>query len=115
MKPLAPSVVTTAINCPVAAGGVLNVTVSEVAVAAVTVPTGVVEPSVNVTVSLPAVGSKPWPLMVSVVASAARLAVLLVTTGVGVATCTGAAARAIGRNHRGQRAGTGGRGGEDAR
>ena len=60
-----------------------NVTVSEVAVAAVTVPTA---PSLKTTVLLPAVGSKPKPLMVSVVALAARLAVLLVTTGVTVAT-----------------------------
>ena len=89
-EPLAPSVVTTAIKGAVAAGGVLKVTVSEVGVAAVTLPTGVVVPSLKVTVSLAAVGSKPWPAIVSVVEPAARLDVLLVTTGEGVATCTGA-------------------------
>ena len=72
---------------PAVVGLVENVTVSEVAVAAVTVPTA---PSLKVTVLLAAVGSKPKPLMVSVVALAARLAVLLVTTGVTVATCTAA-------------------------
>ena len=66
-------------------GLVENVTVSEVAVAAVTVPTA---PLLKTTVLLAAVVSKPKPLMVSVVALAARLAVLLVTTGVTVATCT---------------------------
>ncbi len=44
---------------------------SEVAVAVVTVPTA---PSLNTTVLLAAVGSKPKPLMVIVVALAARLA-----------------------------------------
>ena len=60
---------------------------SEVAVAAVTVPTA---PLLKTTVLLPAVVSKPKPSMVSVVALAARLAVLLVTTGVTVATWTAA-------------------------
>ena len=82
---VAPSVVTTAVRLPAVVGLVENVTVSEVAVAAVTVPTA---PSLKTTVLLPAVVSKPKPLMVSVVALAARLAVLLVTTGVTVATCT---------------------------
>ena len=68
-------------------GLVENVTVSEVAVAAVTVPTA---PLLKTTVLLAAVGSKPKPLMVIVVALAARLAVLLVTTGVTVATWTAA-------------------------
>jgi hypothetical protein len=40
------------------------------------------------TVLFPAVVSKPAPLMVTVEAFAARLAVLLVTLGVTVATCT---------------------------
>ena len=62
---------TTAVRLPTAVGSVENVTVSEVAVAAVTVPTA---PSLKVTVLLPAVGSKPKPLIVSVVALAARLA-----------------------------------------
>ena len=79
------SVVTTAVRLPSAVGLVENVTVSDVAVAAVTVPTA---PLLNTTVLLPAVGSKPKPLMVSVVALAARLVVLLLTTGVTVATGT---------------------------
>ena len=54
------------------------VTVSEVAVAAVTVPTA---PSLKSIVLLPGVVLKPKPLMVIVVALAARLEVLLVTTG----------------------------------
>ena len=72
---------------PTAVGLVDNVTVSEVAVAEVTVPTA---PSLKTTVLLPAVVSKPKPLIVSVVALAARLAVLLVTTGMTVATWTAA-------------------------
>ena len=63
-----------------------NVTVSEVAVAAVTVPTAA---PLNATVLFDGVVAlKPKPLIVSVVALAARSAVLLVTTGVTVATCT---------------------------
>ncbi len=81
------SVVTTAVRLPAVVGLVENVTVSEVAVAVVTVPTA---PSLKVTVLLAAVVSKPKPLMVIVVALAARLAVLVVTTGVTVATCTAA-------------------------
>ena len=80
---LTPSVVTTAVRLPAAVGFVENVTVSEVAVAAVTVPAA---PSLKTTVLLPGVVSKPKPLMVSVVALAARLVVLLVTTGAIVAT-----------------------------
>ena len=57
------------------------------AVAAVTVPTA---PLLKVTVLLAAVMSKPYPLMVSVVSSAARLAVLLVRPPVTVATCKAA-------------------------
>ena len=78
--------VTTAVRLP-AVGFVENVTVSEVAVAAVTVPTA---PSLKTTVLLPGVVSKPEPLMVIVVALAARLAVLTVTAGATVATCTAA-------------------------
>ena len=72
-------VVTTAVRLPAVAGLVENVTVSDVAVAAVTVPTA---PLLKAIVLLPAVVSKPEPLMVTVVALAARLAVLLVTVGV---------------------------------
>ncbi len=62
-----------------------NVTVSDVAVAAVTVPTAL---SLKTTVLLAAVVSKPNPLIVSVVALASKSLVLLVTTGTTVATCT---------------------------
>lgn len=62
-----------------------NDTVNEVAVAAVTLP---IAPLLNTTVLLPAVGLKPKPLMVIVVALAARFAVLVVTTGTTVATWT---------------------------
>src|SRR5581483_4226356 len=67
-------VVTIAVRLPTAVGAVEKVTVSEVAVAAVTVPTA---PSLNVTVLLAAVVSKPAPLIVIVVALIPRLAVLL--------------------------------------
>ncbi len=80
-------VVTTAVNDPAVAGLVENVTVSRVAVAVVTVPTA---PLLNTTVLLAAVGLKPKPAMVMVAALAARLAVLLVTTGTTVATWTAA-------------------------
>lgn len=77
--------VTTAVKLPALVGLVENVTVSEVAVAAVTVPTA---PLLNTTLLLAAVRSKPKPLIVIVLASAARLLALLVTTGLVVATCT---------------------------
>ena len=76
-------VVTTAVKLPAVVGRVENVTVSEVNVAAVTVPTA---PLLNTTVLLAAVGSKPKPLMVMVVRLAPQDVVLLVTTGVTVAT-----------------------------
>src|SRR5258708_7673062 len=79
--------VTAAVRLPAVAGLVENVTVSEVAVAAVTVPAA---PLLKTTVLWAAVGSKPNPLIVIVAALAARLAVLLVTTGPTVATCTAA-------------------------
>ena len=79
---LTPLVVTMAVSGPALVGFVENVTVSEVAVAAVTVPAA---PSLKATVLTPA-GSKPKPLMVIVVALAARLLLLEVTTGVTVAT-----------------------------
>ena len=75
-----------AVRLPAAVGPVVRVTVNEVAVAAETLPTA---PLLNVTVLLPAVGSKPWPEIVNVVASAASwLLALAVTTGAKVATCT---------------------------
>lgn len=77
--------VTTTVNSEAAAGLVENVTVSEVAVAAVTVPTAL---SLNTTRLLPGVVSNPKPSMVNVVASAKRLLIALVTTGTTVATCT---------------------------
>lgn len=75
--------VTTAVKLPPAAGLVENVTVSAVSVAAVTVP---IAPLLNSTVLFDGVVSNPKPLMVSVVAFAARLLVLLVITGVTFAT-----------------------------
>lgn len=75
--------VTTAVNGPAEVGLVENVTVSEVALAVVTVPTA---PLLNTTVLLAAVGSKPKPLMVTVEALAARLDDALVMTGATVAT-----------------------------
>ncbi len=79
--------VTIAVNATGDVGFVLNVTVSEVVVAAVTVPTA---PLLKTTVLLAAAVSKPNPLMDSVVSSASRLEVLFVTTGTTVETCTAA-------------------------
>ena len=76
-------VVTTALITPAAVGGVVRLTVSDLVVAAVTVP---MAPFVSVTVLFAAVGSKPNPLIVNVVASAARFTELLVMTGVTAAT-----------------------------
>jgi hypothetical protein len=76
-------VVTTAVRLPVAVGFVESVTVSVVAVAAVTVPTA---PLPRETMLWAATGSKPKPLIVSVAAPAARLLVLPVTTGMTLAT-----------------------------
>ena len=81
-----PFTLTVAVRVP-AVGLVENVTVSALAVAEVTEPTA---PLLNVTVLLPAEMSKPKPFIVSVVSSAARLAELLVTPPVTVATCTAA-------------------------
>lgn len=78
-------VVTRAVKLPALVGLVVNVTTSWVAVADVTVPTA---PLLNTTVLLAAVKSKPKPAMVTVLAFAAKLLVLLVTTGRAVATCT---------------------------
>lgn len=79
--------VTTAVRSTGDVGLVLNVTVSDVVVAEVTVPTA---PLLKTTVLLEAVVSNPNPLMVSVVASASRLAELPVTTGTTVETWTAA-------------------------
>lgn len=78
-------VVTTAVSCPAVVGFVEKVTVSDVAVAAVTVPTA---PLLKTTRLSPAVVLKPKPAIVTVSALAARFDVLLVTTGTTVATCT---------------------------
>lgn len=76
-------VVTTAVSNPAVVGLVENETVSEVAVAAVTVPTA---PLLRVTVLLLAVLSNPKPLIVTALALAAnRLEELRVTTGMTVA------------------------------
>lgn len=77
-------VVTIAVRLP-ASGLVENVTVKTVAVAVVTVPTA---PLLNTTVLLPAVVSKPKPLILTVVAVSAKFAVLDVITGRTLETCT---------------------------
>jgi len=74
--------VTIAVRLPRAVGGVDSVTVSVVAVAEATVPAA---PLLNWTVLTP-VASKPKPLITKVVALPAKLATLLVTTGLTVAT-----------------------------
>lgn len=78
-------VVTTAVRLPAVAGRVENVTVNEVFVEDVTLPTA---PLFRTNVLLAARRSNPNPLMVSVFESAARDEVLLVTTGLTLATCT---------------------------
>lgn len=75
--------VTTAVRTTGDVGLVLKVTVREVVVAAVTVPTA---PLLKTTVLLAAAVSNPNPLIVRVVSSASRLEVLLVTTGTTVET-----------------------------
>jgi len=80
---LTPSDVTTAVRFAALVGLVDKATVSEVAVAAVTAP---IAPSLKTTVLFAAVVSKPKPLMVNVVASAAKFAALLVIAGLSVAT-----------------------------
>ena len=76
-------VVTIAVRLPTAVGFVEKVTVSDVAVAAVTVPAA---PLLSTTVLFAAVVEKPNPLIVTVVALNGKLVVLTVTTGVTVAT-----------------------------
>lgn len=78
-----PPVVTIAVNDPPALGLVENVTVIVVAVALVTRPTA---PLFNCTVFSAATLEKPKPLITTLLASAARLAVEVVTTGITVAT-----------------------------
>src|SRR5262249_39717707 len=78
-------VVTMAVRLPALVGFVEDVTVSEVGLAVVTLPTA---PSLKVTLLLVSVLEKPKPAMVMVAALAARLAVFIVTTGVTVATWT---------------------------
>lgn len=76
---------TDAFNTPTAVGRVVSVTVSSVAVAAATVPTG---PPTNVTVLLVRVGSNPTPVITSVVPLRAKFVSEAVTTGLTEATCT---------------------------
>jgi hypothetical protein len=76
-------VVTIAVSVPAFAGLVVSVMVSVVAVAEAMVPTALL---LSVTALFADVGSNPKPLIVIDVAFARRLAVLLVTTGVTVAT-----------------------------
>ena len=81
-------VVTTAVRLPAESGPVVMLIVNDVAVAAVTVPAALLLKTI---VLLPAVVLKPNPLIVSVVALAAKATVRLVTTGITVATFTAAA------------------------
>lgn len=76
-------VATCAVKLPAASGFVEKLTFSVVAVAEVTVPTA---PLLNVTVLPDDVVLKPKPLMTMLEAFAARLAVLLVMTGMTFAT-----------------------------
>ncbi len=82
-------VVTTAFKLPATVGRVANVTVSEFAVAAVTVPTALPAP-VKATLLLPTVVSKPKPLITRLVPFSPRLVVLEVTLGLTVAIWTAA-------------------------
>ena len=82
-----PPVVTTAVTLPAVVGFVENVTVSDVVVAAVTVP---MAPLSKTTVLFAAIGSKLVPVIVTVVASAARLVVVAVTVGDTVAMAVAA-------------------------
>ena len=83
---LIPFVVTIAVKLP-EPGLKENVTVIEVVDAAVTVPTA---PLFRTTELFPATASKPKPLITIVAAFTATCAVLVVTTGVTVATLTAA-------------------------
>src|SRR5262249_53496486 len=79
--------VTTGVKLPALVGLVVNVTVSEVALAVVTLPTA---PPLKTTVLLPGVAEKPTPLMMILLTFAGSTAELMVTTGVTVAICTAA-------------------------
>ena len=78
-------VVTIAVKLPRAFGLVPRLTVSDVAVVAVTVPTA---PLLNTTVFREAIGSKPNPLIRMLEALMAKLDVLTVNTGLTLAICT---------------------------
>ncbi len=80
-------VVTTAVRDPTVDGLVENVTVRDVVVAAVTVPTA---PLLKTIVFREATGSKPRPAIVNVAEFAPRFAVLLVKAGMTLAICTAA-------------------------
>lgn len=83
-EPLVCELATTmAVNDPAAVGLVVNVTVSDVAEAEVTVPSA---PLSKVTMLLAGVESNPRPLIVTDVAFAATCVVVLVMTGKTVAT-----------------------------
>lgn len=85
---ITPLEVTVAVKLPTVVGAVPNVTVSDVAVAPVTVP---VTPLLNATMLAPGVVAlKPKPLSVMVDAPAAKSTALLVTAGLIVATVTDA-------------------------
>ena len=74
---------TRAVKLPAALGFLENVTVSDVAEAAVTVP---IAPLLKSTRLLAGVGSNPTPVMVTVLEFGDRLVVVVVTTGTTVAT-----------------------------
>ena len=78
-------VVTIAVRLPVVVGGGVKLTVNEVVVAEVTLPTA---PLLKVTVLLAAMVSNPVPAMVRVVALIARLFVFEVTVGATVAAAS---------------------------
>lgn len=78
-----PFAVTEPISVPTAVGLLVSRTVREVVEAAVTRPTGT---PVNVTVSLVISGLNPKPLMTKLVPLSEKLLVLVVTTGLMVAT-----------------------------
>ena len=79
--------VTTAVRLPTEVGAPSKVTVSDVAVAVVTVP---VAPLFNTILLFAGVGSNPKPLITKVAALTSKAALALVTTGATVATATAA-------------------------
>lgn len=78
-------VVTTAVKLPRIVGCLERVTVSDVRLAVVTVPSAF---PLKTTEFRFAIESKPKPLMIKLVPLMAKVVVLLVTTGVTAATCT---------------------------